>query len=605
MVLLTKINHSELPFQIEFLIDNNFNETKKITTYSLSKEVTFIENLEINEYSHVKVNFKNKSNSQIEAKLYMDCFDYLDYNFKNKNEAIINGERAYIEIGESITIHYHQDNDVGKALIPGVYKLYVEYNDNHYYSQFLICPKNIDNFEHQLLIEDIEKNINGLAREWTHINKSISNLPKTLNINATNLDKCMKIANEKHHLIHSIKIIKNTPYLNIVKNYVEKRQHTNIKFDNRSLKLNQIKNKNIGMKNSRSENKIVALQMEDDWNNKVNGFLFQIINQLLLLFDEGVKNCETVINYWLGEIGIIKKFSKKLMNTGNKSKIQGYELDISELKNLRKNFIQINLCLTEFKNFLIKKGVQTKKNYKLSQQFIKTKGYSNFYKYYLIINEFNGINLGNSEEYNWKPTELLYEYWTYIQIINYLEKLGFSIIKNPLKSQTGKSNLNFQVNIPDGTMVEMHRDNYKIEIIFNEMINKDRQLAIDNNQHYWIRDNRNKPDIRINVFRDESFDMLIVLDAKYTDVNKFWKRSNLYNNKNKIVEQLKTYANKITHVKNKRMSAAEIVIALCPTYIKNENLYDSKDEHLLGVATMKPGIFNQVLLNKLEELIYE
>ena len=199
MVLLTKINHSELPFQIEFLIDNNFNETKKITTYSLSKEVTFIENLEINEYSHVKVNFKNKSNSQIEAKLYMDCFDYLDYNFKNKNEAIINGERAYIEIGESITIHYHQDNDVGKALIPGVYKLYVEYNDNHYYSQFLICPKNIDNFEHQLLIEDIEKNINGLAREWTHINKSISNLPKTLNINATNLDKCMKIANEKHH----------------------------------------------------------------------------------------------------------------------------------------------------------------------------------------------------------------------------------------------------------------------------------------------------------------------------------------------------------------------------------------------------------------------
>ncbi|QUX17955.1 hypothetical protein RES7_000165 [Staphylococcus haemolyticus] len=154
-------------------------------------------------------------------------------------------------------------------------------------------------------------------------------------------------------------------------------------------------------------------------------------------------------------------------------------------------------------------------------------------------------------------------------------------------------------------MVEMHRGNYKIEIIFNEMINKDRQLAIDNNQYYWIRDNRNKPDIRINVFKEESFDKLIVLDAKYTDVNKFWKRSNLYNNKNKIVEQLKTYANKITHVKNKRMSAAEIVIALCPTYIKNESLYDSKDEHLLGVATMKPGIFNQVLLNKLEELIYE
>ncbi|WP_180522210.1 nuclease domain-containing protein [Staphylococcus haemolyticus] len=605
MALLTKISYSELPFQIEFLIDDNFNKSKIITTYSQSKEVTFIENLEINEYSHVKVNFKNKLGSKIEAKLYMDCFDYIDYDFKNKNEAIINGERAYIEIGESITIHYHQDNDVGKALIPGVYKLCVEYNDNYYYSQFLIRPKNINNFEHQLLIEDIEKNISGLAREWTHINKAINNLPKTLNINETNLDKCMKIANEKYRLIHSIKTIKSTPYLNIVKNYVEKKQHTNIKFDNRSLKLNQIKNKNIGMKNSGSENKIIALQMEDDWNNKVNGFLFQIINQLILVFNEGIENCETVINYWLDEIDIIKKYSKRFMNMGSKSKIQGYELNIRELKKLRQNFIQINLSLTEFKIFLIKKGVKTKKDYKLSKQIIKTKGYSNFYKYYLIINEFNDINLGSNKEYNWKPTELLYEYWTYLQIITYFEKLGFDIIKNPLKSQIGKKDNKFQVNISDGTMVEMHQDNYRIEIIFNEMIYKDRQLAIDNNQYYWIRDNRNKPDIRINIFKGESFDKLIVLDAKYTDVNKFWKRSNLYNNKNKIVEQLKTYANKITHVQNKRMSASEIVIALCPTYINNESLYDSKDEHLLGVATMKPGIFNQVLLNKLEELIYE
>lgn len=602
MDLHTDISSEDVPFVVEFLIGNKSKNSMKIQKFSLTNKPTFVENLNITEYSNVKVNFFSKKHLPIEAKLYMDCFDNIDYEFKNKTESINNGDKEFIEIGESIFIHRHLNNEVGKALIPGVYKLCVEYNGEFYYSQILIKPKNLEGFEHKKLIEEIEKNINGLSRDWSHINKAIHQTIDIHKINKTNLDICLKLVKDKSQLELAIQTILKNPKLTIRKEYVETTNYNNNSFDNRSVKLNQIKNNNLLFKRFDPTSKIVTLQLEETWENKVNGFLLQVINQILNVIRLGNDDLYIIVSQLNNQISTLRRYNRFEKNKGSESKVLNIKQSIRDLNSIQTEIKLIEFSLLKFKYKISKTTDKKYKYFKASKQFIKTPGYNFFYKYYLIINSDNIINLGTSNEYNWKPTELLYEYWTYIQLINYLEDIGFDIVNNPLSKL--KNNNKVNVDIPDGTKVTMILGTYELELIFNMGICKKRNEAISNNEEYWIRVNRNKPDIRLNVYENNIFKKLIVFDAKYTNTHSFWKKKYIYGSGNKVIEQLKLYANSIYKVNKRNENVVEMVIALCPTYLDEDIIFDSETDQLLAVATLKPGVYNEEFLVKLKQYIH-
>lgn len=606
MALLTKYNKDEVPFKVEFIVGQNRNEYKVLNEYSNSVNLDFIQDLGLDEYQNISLKFTKKIGSTIEnAKLYMDCFDFISDEKIIESKNIIDGEDIFIELGDTITIHRHLNNDVGVALIPGVYKIKVQCNNQVYYSQIQVNPKNIEVSEHRSIIKEIENNVKGLARDWVYKSNSIKKLVGDFDINHTNLDFCIMLYNERYKFENAIKSIIEKPYRSIKKQYIENSSFKVKRMDARAMKLNQIKNDfSIAKGQASSNSKSITYEFIGSWDNTVNRFLFNVVDELIDKIYLGQEDLTKVKSYTLNELNTLKNYYS-IKNIGKESQIANLNEKLQDIDNWKEEFMILINQLKRFRRKLILKDVRKNRKVRITTQFIKKPGYNYFYRLYLKLKDKENFELSNMHQYNWKSTEVLYEYWTYIELIKHLKKLNFNIVNGWIYDKEKLlDNKTIDPNIPDGTSVNFEKDNFFLELIFNAPITKKRQDAISNAEPYWIRVNRNKPDFRLNVYKNGDFKKVVVLDAKYTQVNKFWKKKQFHKKDSNIIEQLKIYANNVYSVNEKNRNVVEMVIALCPTYIDERFIYDCEEDHSLAVATFKPKEDNVYFRDALKRYIY-
>ena len=157
--------------------------------------------------------------------------------------------------------------------------------------------------------------------------------------------------------------------------------------------------------------------------------------------------------------------------------------------------------------------------------------------------------------------------------------------------------------IPDDTFIKFHKDDTEIKLIFNSEIGKTPEQAMKKKSPYWIRSSRNKPDFRIDIYEKGDYLKTIILDSKYSPAERVWNKKYVNVSKqNKVVEQFKMYVNMVIKVNTRNQHVVEEVIGLCPTEV-NEGILETDHNHLVTVATLKPGFKNNLLLERLNYLI--
>ncbi|WP_153732788.1 nuclease domain-containing protein [Sporosarcina obsidiansis] len=600
---------NQLPFKVAFITykpkkDKEIKSINYVKKFSLSKDINFIEDLNLLEYDNLVVKLLSKDTVDPESRLYMDCFEYID-EIKDSIDFDENGEE-FVTLNKEAIIHRHYNNDVSFPLIPGIYRIKVLWQQTYYYSQIIVKPNNLEIEEHNQMIYEIEMHAKGLARDWIRKNSSLDFLNGMDKMDPTYLDYASILVKNKSLLNKSIIVILNNPNTSLFKEYQLMPFIKSKKIDGKSLRMSQVKS-NASLYNFRSSAnlEIYSHVMIDVYDNNVNFYLINVIKDFQTILKKAKLDIVAVLNYLREDLHQLNRY-KKEYNVGSMLKITNREKQILKVEKFNSSIEDLYNNLSGFLNrtFLSELIVPYKVN--LSQQFIKTPGYNNFYKIHKLINTNLDNDIEDLYEYNWKSSEVLYEYWCFIKLVEILIELKFTPTDGWIYSlEIDKKGISIPA-IPDNTFVTFEKNQTTIKLLFNSAIEQLPKQAKKNESSYWTRSNRNKPDFRIDIYEHGQFIKTIILDSKYSPANRVWnKRLNNSSNSSKVVEQLKMYVNMIIKINTRNTHVVEEVIALCPTEINNKQLIEHDSNHLVTIATMKPGLENNDLKERLLYLITE
>lgn len=596
-----------LPFKITFITYHSINsEVKKRKTlgkYSFKNQLSFIEDLDLYEYDSLSVCFSSNTRETVNGRLYMDCFEFLDGI--EGNVLFDEGGFEYLPLNEEVFIHRHFHNDVGTPLIPGVYKIKVVYEDMIYYSQIIIKPNNLGIAEHKLMINEIESHAKGLARDWIRKKASYDFLKDTVNLDPTFIDYAVLLLKHQSIIKKSMTVILENPYADLEKEYLLTSMNKGKKLDAKSLKMSQMKNSaSLYNLRSQSDSEIFSYIYKNKLDNNVNYSLKKVIIECIQTLDFAKRDINKLKIYLSNDLHNLKRY-KKINNHGEALKISSREKQLNEVIKLEEASNNLYKSFRGFVSNSFLKKIKVPNRLTLSQQFIKSPGYNNFHKLHKIMKNNLHYNINDLFEYNWKSSESLYEYWCFIKIIEILIGLDFKPHSGWIYNTNDNSEYISIPEIPDNTSIDFINDELRLVLIFNSEIEKKRENASRKRLPYWTRSLRNKPDFRLDIYKNNVFIKTIILDSKYSPAHRIWNKSTAHSSKSKVVEQLKMYVNMVIKVDEKNTHVVEEVIALCPTPVNKDCYIDVDSDHLVTIATLKPGFENDDLKQRLDCIIFE
>ena len=603
------LTNEELPFKVEYIVynikeRNDIRKQSAVDKFSTVIPLDFIVDLELKEYDNLSIRFKGKESVPIdtEARLYMDGLEIID-DLETDNE-----DMPFLSLNEETMLHYHSNNNVSYPWIPGVYRLTVVWNNTKYYSQIIIKPNNMNMEEHSSMIVEIERQAKGLARDWLRKNSTVDFFDVNSNINPTNIDLANQLLLKKTMIVNNFSIIKKNMYLELIKDYqltpIEKAK----RIDGESLKLYQNRpNSQLNGLSMSKEVKIHSAVVKEQIDNNINRYLVKMIHEFILILNNALIDTSALMKYVNSDLAVLNRYNKNYINEGTQSKIRFRENQLNKIELFKENIMNLN---TVFKRFLKTNNFENVKllhNIKLPRSIMKLYGYNMIYAIYKDLKNSISNDINDLYEYNWKSSEVLYEYWCFLKLIHILKELDLKPINGWIFSpQLEKRILNIP-SIPDDAYVTFRKDEYTVKLIFNSEIPKTPQTAVEQKSPYWIRANRNKPDFRIDIYLKNEYQYTIVLDAKYSPANRIWNKrgKNHYSKSNRTIEQLKIYANMIIKLNTRKENVVEEVIALCPSLISIEENLQRDMDHLVSIATLKPCYQNEKLAELLKDLIFQ
>ena len=117
----------------------------------------------------------------------------------------------------------------------------------------------------------------------------------------------------------------------------------------------------------------------------------------------------------------------------------------------------------------------------------------------------------------YKPTFLVYEYYAFFIVISMLEQIGFEA-RNSIREQIQE---HFYVDgLQDGTTVVLHRDDIRIHVAFNDLIETHPLIALSKGSNFYNGEDTKKPDIRLDCYVKEeesyAYQSSIIIEVKYS-----------------------------------------------------------------------------------------
>jgi len=474
----------------------------------LSEEVS--SHVIIREYYNLDLTF---SSTFKDARLYLDGLEIID----NKNIQVDSSGKEFLKPSETAYQLFNYDNStIEKMLVPGFYQMTLVENNQEYYAFFEVVPKSLSKPQWIAMKNEIEETLTGLSQSFNRKNLS-SSQKNDLNQIYYKFDYIKKMY--KRYLKITRDLI-SSPEYRLEKRYEWKELNQNPTVDEKSIRK--------------------KLEKPD--------------KQEAIYSPSRILNYQTKENKWLkASIKKINKFnvdylsflSKKLeeiehdkdKNKRYKAKVytlEEEENEIRQIMNILKQILTVNHFLLNQEWMDEIKGENT--IYPTSSMMMNQK-YNFYYKWLQQMKkEEMHVILPNSIKYAWKRTDELFEIWTYIKMISIIENLGY-------EPKSGWIYSNESLKIPDlseGTFITFINDEVKINLHYNSRLKrKNSQTTVDH--PLYTKAENDKPDIRLDVFHNDSYLGSLIIDAKYRSFEIMTKRDTRY--KDNVMKQLHNYKN--------------------------------------------------------------
>lgn len=478
---------------------------------------------QIKEYESLSFKFESKNGND---RLYLPELD--DFSIANKKEDT-NGKYYFLP-SERLNIIYGFEEGNTVPLIPGYYYFHVISEGVWYYSAFEVILKDLTTIEWQEMRLEIEKSLSGLSIDFINKNKADKKILKKANIESNSFIDKIDFLLENSSKIKMIlsKLIAEANF-KIQKEYFWVPKGKKALVDSTTIKLSQLRPE---MKNyTYSPRRRLKYDVpENQWIKYILEYLYKGSTQSI----NYLKRMEETVN---------ESFVKNKKYLGKDSRFLTEESKlITQIKSLRlqqQKLRDFNSYLELILNHSFFSKIKSSKFQTVPKSLVLSTKYNYIYKTYLsLINNHIPISFSKEYIYFWKKTDLLYEIWIYLKVIEALRLSSYEVESGWIFDMKNKNE-----EIPflmDGTVVSFRKENILLKVRFNEPIPRD---TFTNNLESPVKtaSHRNKPDIRVDVYSDGKFAGCVVIEVKYVRLHNILQGSN----KEKILEQLRSYKNNI------------------------------------------------------------
>lgn len=514
----------DIPFKLKLSRnkDNPFNY-QDIPFYSRENEINNLSLDSLPEFKELTNLYFLFESDTPDAQLYMDGFEVMDNPFFRENE--VSGKNYLIASNKWIPIYSITDKcDV--PLIPGIYQIVCKDKNHSFYSWINITTKSMNLEEWKIMKADIENTVSGLSLDLIKRETSFIKKNKVNNLNIPDIQKIDYLLSSFSKLMSSLESIEKNPRNEIAKSYNWKFKGKNPEVDLRSIiQANKHPEKNSYVY---SPKRYINYDVEE--NRWLKYFL------------------EYCIKFMLSSVEYLERYRNGLMQQqlsdkhSNKPdsfyKLEYIELDTKIAALVKfKGFTHHILELTWMST--IKKPISKNP----PKAFTLDHRYNAVYQLYLAItNKKNKLTLHSEYQYFWKRTDLLYEIWGYIQVINSLIEIGYKPVEGWIFSQDYDENKTIPF-LSEGTIVKFkdHETETEINLAYNVSLpHKSKETNIHN--PIYTTTGSDRPDIRMDIVKEGIYLGSLILDTKYKPLKNIWD-SNYYIKKQRDTNY-KSYAKK-------------------------------------------------------------
>lgn len=419
-------------------------------------------------------------------------------------------------------------------LTPGYYTIrIIEDNGQTLFAYWYISPKELTTPEWQVMRDDVEEMVKGLALNYSKKMRSkIKNVDGIHSKGILNDDTAFLVEQETR-IRYAIETLRNEAKYQISKSYSWVPTGSKNEIDQQTIRKIGERPDKRGM--------LYAPHRYLEYNVAANRWLKLFLVRL-------VKFCGKQIEYNL-QIKIVIEDDHKKQTQYTKSWTKSEELHFNNnfTNNLNELQRATNILkkLREYLRLVLEdtflKNASMPSNTALPKALMLNASYNILYRVYMVLFQHKEqFTLDRSYRRYWKKTAQLYEIWSFINVMKSLIRQNFEPISGWIYDIHGKSMiLPF---LSEGTQIRFASGKLFINLTYNETIPSNGN-KVSTSRPLVTVSNRNKPDIRIDIFDlKERYLGSVLLDAKYKKLIKIFNQvsSSKYN---RLRDQLTSYVN--------------------------------------------------------------
>ncbi|WP_028983241.1 DUF2357 domain-containing protein [Sporolactobacillus terrae] len=543
------------------------------------------------EYANLAFKF---TSDNPEDKLYMDGFEFLN-DFSLRKD--ITGH-MYVSPSYNKIVLYDGNNKQNPQVpfIPGYYEIKVDLsNSEKFYSWFKIQPNHLNATDWNRMQEEIESIVKGLANTFVRRENAFS---RHIHDGFNDLFLMQKIDIVQKHLNNirrSLKGIEQNPRLNIRKKYKWVKSFEKVIIDTKTIMQHS--------KHPEKKDNIYSAERYINYDTPENECLKKILLYFIHFSSESLDYLYKLLE------NLEEKYSTSYTHPNSlQEEIKSVNKSIDVIKRLR-SYMQ-NMYMLDWMESIKEKG-----NLGVSQTIRMDSRYNYLFKVYRLLHDKNNsLTLSNEYQYFWKRTDLLYEIWGYIKMIQIIQALGYDAKDGWIFDEKwlGKQYLPF---LNDDTTVQFNKDDITLNLIYNSEMPSKSEDTKPSKPLYSKSANR-KPDIRLDIFRVNEYVGSLILDTKYRRLNNILLNNYDFYNHRSTMEQLgnyKNYPESIYFLKDKpdffrkgSKPVSEVWVLYPGSDDVSQSIVDKIDlEDNIKFIVLRPGIDTEELSKKLEVVINE
>lgn len=587
-------------FELSFHQQYN-NEVKVLKFYEDLNDIDYENIVSIEENRIISLIFRGENK---DARLYMEELDLILYEDLKEEELInqnihVKGDEVYLTPSER---KIFLCKGGVSPFIPGIYLIRIISNNKEFYTAFKVTNKMISCDEANEIIRDLEEELQGISFEF--IKKKLSVYDKDLLLDLPrSLYKFFIIANEFPNIMNSLMELRVRPNYKVVKNYSQIPEEKVRYIDNVTIRNHLSSAGKPGFMKAPIKN------MEYDLSE--NRWVKKIVLEVSSLLNDFVNEVEFILIKKKKRIEEMKRYSQD----GNTIMLNKEEKTLSYINELRTKAMKMISSINILKSTEWYSSIKSREIFSLPHVLIQDSRYNILYKVYerLHSKEFN-FNDEETLSLQWKRTDKLYEMWCYIKLCRTLNDLGYEPINNKENSYRRKNNRKLFYDLEENTVKEFLKDDIKIKVYYDAKIPNSSERSDFNNNPLFIRASNNKPDGRLDVYKDGRYLGSIIFEFKYRKKEVIWDNEFYKRMDQGIEKQLIAYGTscaskfilrKADEKIEKRLPIFPVnkVIILYPKANSEYINMDEVEDYNLKFIKFKPKKNLELLKNELKEEI--